>query len=135
MKQAKNRKNSNTVHFKWNCSWIVLYTSLSTYPAQSLSHTPTHSHTHTHSNTLTHTHSRSHTLAQSHTHSLSHTHIHTHTYTHTHTRSSSFYSLRRRSVTNTVNLTPIFNKREAVLYACIQLGVKSGRKLKKMKVI
>ena len=85
MKQAKHRKNSNTVHFKWNCSWIVLCTSLSTYPAQSLSHTPTHSHTHTHSNTLTHTHSRSHTLAQSHTHSLSHTHIQTHTYTHTHT--------------------------------------------------
>ncbi len=31
-------------------------------------------------------------------------------------------------MTNTVNLTPIFNKGEAILYACIQLGVKSGRK-------
>ena len=79
------------MHFKWNCSWIVLYTSLSTYPAQSLSHTPTHSHTHIHTHTLTHslthTHARTHlhnrTLTLSLSHSNTHTHVHTHTHTHT----------------------------------------------------
>ena len=47
----------------------------------------------------------------------------------------SVFCLSRTLVTNTVNLTPISNKRETVLYAQVQLGVKSGRKLKKMKVI